>query len=47
MGRYKITPTIITYPRTFWHCDMVAIIDPLTRTYWLCGDELEDGLRAG
>lgn len=42
MGRYKITPTIITYPRTFLHCDMVAIIDPLTRTYWLGGVEFED-----
>lgn len=34
MSRYKITPTVITYPRTAQHNHMAIVIDPLTHTYW-------------
>ena len=41
MGRYKITPTVITYPRTEQHINIAIVIDPLTHTYWYRAVEYE------
>lgn len=44
MGRYITTPTMIWCYKSTRRPDMVAIIDPLTRTYWLRKIELKDCL---